>query len=636
MLVPARWTATIDAMIAERFQYGLLGLLLTALCLPDVARADSHAEQTAAVVAEGWRHRVWAVYPPEKVLANEALPATNKMDAVRISAAQGEYEPLLIVLRAEVPLREVRAAFTNLTSRTGARFDATNFNARRVAYVYVDEPSGTRTKSPMPFETGTGLQPDPLPRGGGNAGPGRHLQFWITAHVPRRTPPGDYSGAVSLRFRREGWMPPDFANEIRVPLELRVRRFALPEISPLLNTAFFDSRALDRERRDPVWLHDFYRDFVAHRQAPQPLLPSPDVTVGRDGKVSVDSTEWERETAFCLDELKVSHLFVPVRSFTAEKKTMQGFDFLWHFPAVTKQWWFGAHIANEHRQLTPEFKERFGAYLRHMHGVLQKRGWLDRAFISTMDEPYTYHLHGADRALDTPANNYEVIRNLVKFVREVAPGLKTYSTVDPVPELNGFIDHWCLRNPQRAAAARERAGRHGELFTFCDNYRTFVDYPAVSARTLGWQAWKTGARGWLTYETMADFATAWEGPRFQYPLFSGPVVWGMGQMFYPEPAGAGVVPSLRWEMMRKGCEDYEYLWLLRERLRTLTPEQRASPVARTAQTLLDTAADSIVGSSEDPEVNSGPHKANTQSNMDAHRVRERVADLIEQLEPAPK
>lgn len=607
-------------------------MLLTLFC-PGAARADAHAAQTAAVVAAGWRHRVWALYPVEKVLANEALPVTNKTDAVRISAAQGEYEPFLVVLRAEVPLRDVQVAFTNLAGPAGAQFTATNFDARRVAYVYVDEPSGTRIKSPMPFETGTGLIPDPLPRGAGAAGPGRNLQFWITAHVPRTTAPGVYAGALALRFRRESWMPPAFANEIRVPVELRVRRFALPEVSPLLNTAFFDTRALDRERRDTTWLHGFYRDFVAHQQAPQPLLPSPDVTVGHDGQVTVDSTEWERETAFCLDELKVSHLFVPVRSFTAEKKTMQGFDFLWHFPGVTKQWWGGAHIADEQRQLTPEFKARFGAYLRHMHGVLQKHGWLDRAFLTTMDEPYTYHLQGADRAQDTPAHNYEVIRNFVTFVREVAPGLKTYSTADPVPELNGFIDHWCLRNPQRAAAARERATQHGEVFTFCDNYRTFVDYPLVGARTLGWQAWKLGASGWLTYETVAGFSTAWEGPRWQYPQFNGATVWGMGQMFYPEQGRPGVVPSIRWEMMREGCEDYEYLWLLRERLRTLTPEQRASPAAQAAQSLLDTAADAVVGSSEDPEVNSGPRKANTQSNLAVHQLRERVADLIEQLEP---
>ena len=137
----------------------------------------------------------------------------------------------------------------------------------------------------------------------------------------------------------------------------------------------------------------------------------------------------------------------------------------------------------------------------------------------------------------------------------------------------------------------------------------------------------------MTYETLAGFATAWEGPRWQYPQFNGATVWGMGQMFYPEQGGPGVVPSIRWEMMREGCEDYEYLWLLRERLRTLLPEQRTSATATAARALLDTAANAIVGSSEDPEVNSGPRKANTQSNLAVHQLRERVADLIEQLEP---
>ena len=47
-----------------------------------------------------------------------------------------------------------------------------------------------------------------------------------------------------------------------------------------------------------------------------------------------------------------------------------------------------------------------------------------------------------------------------------------------------------------------------------------------------------------------------------YPQFRGGTAWGLGQLFYPEPLGAGLVPSVRWEMLRKGAEDYEYLWLL--------------------------------------------------------------------------
>jgi len=148
------------------------------------------------------------------------------------------------------------------------------------------------------------------------------------------------------------------------------------------------------------------------------------------------------------------------------------------------------------------------------------------------------------RAQDIPANNYRVIGNFVRFVRKVAPGLRTFATADPTPDLNGLIDHWCLRNLDHAAEARERAEKFGEVVTFCDNYRTFIDYPAVSCRSFGWLAWKFGAKGWLTFETLGSFANAWEGPVFVYPQFGGATVWGMGHFFYPATGGQGYVAPI--------------------------------------------------------------------------------------------
>ena len=237
----------------------------------------------------------------------------------------------------------------------------------------------------------------------------------------------------------------------------------------------------------------------------------------------MDTAEWEKTATFFFDDLKASHVFVPVWGMHPEPAMLQGVYFVWHFPAVTKQRWFGPVIGDGNCGLTPGFKGLFGSYMRQMGAVLRRRGWLDRVYITTMDEPYTYHTE--DRKQDIPANNYKVVQENVRQVRESAPGLKTFITADPTPELNGLIDHWCLRNLKYASAARERAEKYGEVFTFCDNYRTFVDYPMVSARSLGWLAWRMGARGWLTYETMGGFATAWEGPVTAYPMFSGATVW---------------------------------------------------------------------------------------------------------------
>jgi hypothetical protein len=476
----------------------------------------------------------------------------------------------------------------------------------------------------MPYPVGTGQYPDPLLDNRGEVRPKHNLQFLITVQVPRDAHPGRYEGTVKLVFRKETWMKPDLVPEDSVHVVVNVRSFALPEHSPLLNTSYANLRELPEAQRTPERIAAMQRNFTEHHQTPEPLLPSPRVKIDNAGMLTVDSHEWELAVE-ALFKNGGTHVFLPVWGFYPEPALAQGLYFLHHYPAVTNQKWLGPVICKPDKSLTPEFIALFGRYLKHMHGVLKQHGWLDRAFIATMDEPYTYHT--GDRAQDTPANNYEVIRNFVRLVRETAPGLRTFCTADPAEGLIGHIDHWCLRNLDHAAAARERAERHGEIVTFCDNYRTFIDYPAISARSLGWLAWQIGARGWLTFETLGSYRTAWEAPVLVYAQFDGATTWGMGQMFYPDPLTGAPLNSLRWELMREGCDDYEYLWLLREALK-----QRPTIAA---QQWLDTAAQTIVSGGGDAEtltkIPSQTPSQNAISNTAAHQLREKAAEWIERL-----
>lgn len=576
----------------------------------------------ADLVTEGWHHRVWAVYPVEKVKADEELPVGPKADVVTLSAARGEAEPFVIVLRPKVPLREVHVEAGDLRHSSGATIPAAQIRAQRLGYVFIDEPSGSRMPQAMPYPVGMGQFPDPLLENRGEVRPGHNLQFLVTVQVPRDAVAGRYEGTLKLVFRKETWMKPDLVPQDEIRVAVNVRKFALPERSPLLNTSHANLRELPEAQRTPERIAAMQRDFIAHRQTPEPLIPSPKLKVDKNGVLSVDSTAWEQAVEG-LFQNGGTHVFVPVWGFYPEPALAQGNYFLYHFPAVTNQKWLGAVICRPDKTLTPEFTALFGSYLKHMHGVLKRRGWLDRAFIATMDEPYTYHT--GDRAQDIPANNYEVVRNFVRFVREVAPGLRTFCTADPVEGLIGHIDHWCLRNLDHAAAAKERAEKHGEIVTFCDNYRTFIDYPAVSARSFGWLAWQIGARGWFTYETLGSYRTAWEAPVLTYAIFTGATVWGMGQMFYPDPLSGAPLPSLRWELMREGCDDYEYLWLLREVL-------KAKPNAE-AQALLDSAASQIVSGGGDAETMARTKTQNATSNRTAHDLREKIGDWVEKLSP---
>lgn len=433
-------------------------------------------------------------------------------------------------------------------------------------------------------------------------------------------------------------MPADFVLPVRMPVELRVRDFTLPQPSPLLNTAYYSATQLFAARPG-MDARELYREFASHQQTPEPLLPSPVLRVLPGNALEVDLEAWEREAAFVLEEMRLPQIFLPV--FSSSKGKMQGLYFLWHFPAVTGQRWPahpeaglpGAFICDKEGRLSPEFKRLFGDYLRKVNAVVEKRGWTGRVLVSTMDEPYTRHVSGEGRDLDKPEANYQVIQNFVDLVRSAAPSLRTFCTANPVPELEGRIDQWCLRNLEAAGTGRFPEPKGGGVLTLCDNYRTFIDYPMVAPRTLGWLCWKTGARGWLTFETMGDLEKAWQEPILVYPQFKGGTVWGMGQLFYPEPLGKGLVPSLRWEMMRKGAEDYAYLWLLERRVEALEAKGTGplSNLVQQARSFLEHAADGVAGVGSEIETSSGPARPNAQKQSVPHRIREEVALWLDRL-----
>ncbi len=614
-------------------------LAAVAVLIAGTVPVFSEGEKAPAVlVSEGWKHRVWLSYPPEKFKADELLDGGGKTGLVSLSAARGEVEPFLLLLRAEVPLRAVEARLSELTGPGGSVIPAPAAPARHLGYVHVDEPSGTRMGRAMPFPTGTGLYPDPLIAGVADVRPGRNLQFWIPVEVPRNAAPGEYRGEVVLSCRREGWMPAETGLPLRLPVEVTVRRFALPEPSPLRNIAYFSTGEIPKQRMTPEWLDGMYRDFLEHRHSPEPLLPSPRLRVLPGSVLEADLTPWESAAESALDKRKAAQVFLPVSG--GRDGAMQGLYFLWHYPAVCGQRWPafplpgepGPFICREDGTFTEAFRTLFGAYLRAANAVVERRGWHGRVFVATMDEPYTSHVAGTDRARDVPEKNYPIIRAFAELVRENAPALRTFCTSNPLPELAGAVDLWCARNLDDPGGLRSGEAATSGALMLCDNYRTFIDYPMVSARTLGWLCWRSGARGWLTFETLGGLSTAWSEPVFVYPQLRGGTAWGLGQLFYPEPLGGGLVPSLRWEMLRKGAEDYEYLWVLNKLVQELPPDVRAAPEAAEAAAFLQHAAATVAGAASEAETSAAAAAgSNAVRQSVPHALRERAAVWIERF-----
>jgi hypothetical protein len=81
-----------------------------------------------------------------------------------------------------------------------------------------------------------------------------------------------------------------------------------------------------------------------------------------------------------------------------------------------------------------------------------------------------------------------------------------------------------------------------------------IDHPGIETRVAHWAAWKYRIRGFAYYSV-----TGWGADPINKPRPQGTNQNGDGFLLYP-PQGE-LVTSIRWELLREGVEDFEYLRL---------------------------------------------------------------------------
>lgn len=244
----------------------------------------------------------------------------------------------------------------------------------------------------------------------------------------------------------------------------------------------------------------------------------------------------------------------------------------------------------------PEYELLFGRYVGALTGHLREKGWLDEAYTYWFDEP--------------EPTQYEFVRRGFEKLRRLAPGLRGMLTEEIKPGLIGGPSVWCPVSHEFDTAAAEERRQAGEQlwwYICCvpkAPYATeFIDHPGTALRVWLWQTWQRGIGGILIWDS-----NYWTSPA-AYPdapqnPYEDPMSWvssgkpgakhpwgnGDGRFLYPPEAAASGRPdrfvdeppvdSIRWEMLRDGLEDYEYLHLLREKLKTAGDKL---PAARRAE-----------------------------------------------------
>jgi hypothetical protein len=143
------------------------------------------------------------------------------------------------------------------------------------------------------------------------------------------------------------------------------------------------------------------------------------------------------------------------------------------------------------------------------------------------------------------------------------------STIGIRPFLPDASDLWCIHaqilDTPNGMDILKRIGGGREVWWYVSNTpprpygNFFVDFAGIEHRILFWQAWALGIRGMQYWNV--DYIPAWQNP--EKDLLDSTPVNGDGVLVYPGPEGP--VNSIRWEIIRDGVEDYDYLSLFMDR-----------------------------------------------------------------------
>ncbi len=505
---------------------------------------------------------VWAAPPVEKIGRAQTPPVATA--PLRIQAARDEFEPFQLIVRSPTA-RSLPASISDFALTTGGdTISASAVTLHRVDYVPLNRRSdhfGRLGDWPDPLY--------PLAMGSSVAFPaGENQPLWFTVHVPRDAAPGVYTAAVTV-------------GPATLPVELVVWDFALPQEIHLAGEWGFGwsdvvetyGGTSEGSVQPCYWdlVDALYEDFADHRLTPKGVgwpagLNYPGgVAYDCDGHLDPDAWgDWDFHTLaqkYLRGDALDNGTGFP--SFLIEGPSS-------NWPPDSRP----SSFCGESRGTDPPgnsgYNTRWFQYWAAVSDYLDDNpDYAAKGYYHVVNEPQTFE-------------HYDIVAYLAQQTKAHAPDVRILLSEQVEPYIydnatypGAQIDVWMptISNYQ-VTRAHDRQQNHGEsvwwYFLYGDRpplpNPTVMDRPGIEARITPWLAWRERVEGLLYYSI-----TDWDPSPWTDPWINDGN--GDGFLFYPpqdgtvaydpcEPQSNRLVTSVRWELLREGMEDYEYLWLL--------------------------------------------------------------------------
>lgn len=497
---------------------------------------------------------LWVTGPSHKVLRTEPAPATSSIwDAgnkrVKLHAARNEFVSFQIVYGGAGDA--VSVDLSPLEGPEGKKLDwvkayrehfvstpiRSQYSLQNLPWdtVELDLRCG---ELGAPREFPAQLVPIDAPKFGApfDVTPKGNEVVWVDVFVPEGMPAGTYKGKVETAGQT-------------VNVELEVWNFTLPSVSHFPSWAYVGPEEI-------AWAMG-----RKHTQIP------------------------EMQNVFdAYFQLAHDHRLVLMEGFEYDKAYVTGPERK-YFDYYTGKAFKGPFAAGFGFELLPT-TATFGP-------LIEEQGWLNRAFVVLADEPGSKEDYAEvikkGKALSEAAG--------AASLRRMVTEQYTPSEAD-WPHLDPQVDIFCSGNihPEVVGDVEKRGNA---VWTYNRGHAgsPYVDAPGAAMRTHAWAGFVTGARAWYFWDAsyVVDLQNRWRGKRdevrenpskFVTDLWNDPLTFdeakkitsngtpypedwalrlnGDGVLIYPGTAAGidGPIPGFRLKNLRRGAQDFEYLYLL--------------------------------------------------------------------------
>ena len=511
---------------------------------------------------------VWTQDCMSRIFPHQRIPKRG-VGKPMLYAARGEVEAFQIGVHADPnALNSLEAEASDLVTTKGEVIASDAVEVLFAEYVPVHWHSAGNTPQDLEGQA-PGFYPDPLLkslwRGVGRVQFPDTISAWIRVRIPGDAAPGSYRGKIRLACP---------AGKETVEFGVKVWPFRLPEEGHFLMTNWFLTGPILKFHGLEPLTEDFWKVMAIYAQNLQEhrqnVVLTPLFGIGSTGRV--------------LDGRLQDQLIDITEPQSGEYRfDFTNFDrwvdlFLKHgFQAIE-----GSHLAGGSRNpvspivrigeqgqrrgfsstQAPEYRAFLGQFLVALRQHLSERKLLESFYLHLSDEP-----HG---------DQFEPYTDLAKFVKQAVPEIHLIDAMG-VAEYAPYVDHPVpLESVYERFAAESGIPQEQIWFYYCCGPtgawpNRFIDYPLIRTRIFTWAAFRYGIPGFLHWGLNH---WAWHRPHYRSEEYNpydnttgGTLQAGDSYLIYPprmpqeshEP-----VDSIRWEIVRKAMEDYEYLHLLQQ------------------------------------------------------------------------